>query len=52
LQSLSARWPGRSICYPLDVTDAAALRAAGRRLHRRFGVPDIVIANAGVSSAR
>jgi NAD(P)-dependent dehydrogenase (short-subunit alcohol dehydrogenase family) len=49
LQRLSASWPGQVICYPLDVTDAAALRAAGDRLHARLGAPDIVIANAGVS---
>jgi NAD(P)-dependent dehydrogenase (short-subunit alcohol dehydrogenase family) len=29
LQRLSARWPGQVRCYPLDVTDAASLRAAG-----------------------
>jgi NADP-dependent 3-hydroxy acid dehydrogenase YdfG len=29
LQQLAARWPGQVHCYPLDVTDAAALRAAG-----------------------
>ena len=38
------------MCYPLDVTDAAALRAAGEDFIARFGAPDIVIANAGVSS--
>jgi NAD(P)-dependent dehydrogenase (short-subunit alcohol dehydrogenase family) len=36
-------------CYPLDVTDAAALAAAGADFIARAGVPDIVIANAGVS---
>ena len=38
------------ICYPLDVTDAAALRAAAQDFIARHGAPDIVIANAGVSS--
>ena len=38
------------LCYPLDVTDAAALRAAAQDFIARHGAPDIVIANAGVSS--
>ncbi len=37
-------------CYPLDVTAAAALRAAAEDFIARAGAPDIVIANAGVSS--
>ena len=37
-------------CYPLDVTDAAALRAAAQDFIAQHGAPDIVIANAGVSS--
>lgn len=36
-------------CYPLDVTDAAVLRLAAEDFIARLGVPDIVIANAGVS---
>ena len=36
--------------YRLDVTDAAALHSAADDFMARFGVPDIVIANAGVSS--
>jgi short-subunit dehydrogenase len=36
-------------CYALDVTDAAALRSAAQDFIARFGAPDIVIANAGVS---
>lgn len=35
--------------YPLDVTDADALAAAGADFIARVGVPDIVIANAGIS---
>lgn len=35
--------------YPLDVSDAAALQAAGVDFIAKAGVPDIVIANAGVS---
>ncbi len=37
-------------CYPLDVSDAAALRNAASHFIERAGAPDIVIANAGVSS--
>lgn len=35
--------------YPLDVRDAEALDKAARDFIQYFGVPDIVIANAGVS---
>ena len=37
-------------CYPLDVADAKALRAAAEDFIAKAGAPDIVIANAGVSS--
>jgi hypothetical protein len=37
-------------CYPVDVTDAPSLQAAAADFTRRFGTPDIVIANAGVSA--
>ena len=37
-------------CYPVDVTDASSLQAAAADFTRRFGTPDIVIANAGVSA--
>ena len=36
--------------YPVDVTDEAALATAARDFIQRFGVPDLVIANAGISS--
>jgi hypothetical protein len=36
-------------CYRLDVTDAGALQQAAQDFIGRFGAPDIVIANAGVS---
>jgi short-subunit dehydrogenase len=36
-------------CYEVDVTDAATLQTAAADFTGRFGVPDIVIANAGVS---
>ena len=47
---LSAHAAATIACYRLDVTDAAALRSAADDFIARFGVPDIVIANAGVSS--
>jgi len=50
LQSLSEQFPGQVYCYPLDVRDAAALQAAAQDFIAQVGVPDIVIANAGVSS--
>ena len=50
LQSLSEQFPGQVTCYPLDVRDAAALQAAALHFIAQVGVPDIVIANAGVSS--
>lgn len=50
LDALSARLGGRHACYPLDVTDAAALHDAAADFVARFGAPDIVIANAGVST--
>ena len=37
-------------CYPLDVTDAPALNAAAGDFMAAWGAPDIVVANAGVSS--
>lgn len=49
LQSLAAEFPDQIICYALDVRDAAAVRVAADDFMARFGVPDIVIANAGVS---
>lgn len=50
LAALAARLRGRHACYPLDVADAAALHAAAADFIARFGVPDVVIANAGVSA--
>jgi len=41
--------PGESVSYPVDVTDAAALATAAKDFLGRFGPPDLVIANAGVS---
>ena len=39
-----------AVSYALDVTDEAALAAAARDFIRRFGAPDLVIANAGIGS--
>ena len=50
LQTLSDQFPGQVYCYPLDVRDASALQAAALHFIEQAGVPDIVIANAGVSS--
>lgn len=49
LQALAASLPTTSHLYPLDVADAAAMAAAGQDFIQRAGLPDIVIANAGIS---
>jgi short-subunit dehydrogenase len=49
LHELTACWPDRARAYPLDVTDAGALRVAAADFIDSFGVPDVVIANAGLS---
>ncbi len=49
LEALAAELPGRCHAYPLDVTDAPALSAAAADFIGRAGVPDLVIANAGIS---
>lgn len=49
LQALSNEFPGKVFCYTLDVRDAAAIRDAAADFMSHVGVPDIVIANAGVS---
>lgn len=50
LEALNQRLGGRHACYALDVTDAPALHAAASDFITRFGAPDIIIANAGVSA--
>jgi hypothetical protein len=50
LAALNQRLGGGHACYALDVTDAPALHAAAADFIGRFGAPDIVIANAGVSA--
>jgi NAD(P)-dependent dehydrogenase (short-subunit alcohol dehydrogenase family) len=49
LQHLADEFPSQVHTYPLDVRDAAAQQAAAADFLARVGVPDIVIANAGVS---
>jgi NAD(P)-dependent dehydrogenase (short-subunit alcohol dehydrogenase family) len=49
LEDLAARLAVPCHLYPLDVADGAALAAAAADFIARAGVPQIVIANAGVS---
>jgi len=49
LEKLAAELPVSCFLYPLDVSDASALALAGADFIARAGVPDIVIANAGIS---
>ena len=49
LHRLADELEPRPAVYPLDVRDAAALKRAATDFTDRFGVPDVVIANAGVS---
>ncbi|HEY3075081.1 MAG TPA: SDR family oxidoreductase [Burkholderiales bacterium] len=45
-----ASLPGTVVPYQLDVRDDAALVAAAEDFTRRFGAPELVIANAGMSA--
>ena len=49
LGGLAARLPGTHAVYAADVCQPESLAAAAADFCNRFGVPDIVIANAGVS---
>jgi short-subunit dehydrogenase len=49
LESLAATLPGQCALYAADVTDVKAVEAAARDFMARFGTPDLVIANAGIS---
>ena len=49
LQNLSAAFPDQVHCYALDVRDAVAVQNAANDFIARAGLPDVVIANAGVS---
>ena len=50
MQALLASLGSEGACYPVDVTDAASLQAAAADFTKRFGVPDVVIANAGIGA--
>lgn len=50
LQALAAEFaPGRCLHYQVDVRDAVAMQQTAQAFIQAAGVPDIVIANAGVS---
>lgn len=49
LEQLAAGLPGQTAIYPGDVTDTAVVATAARDFLARFGTPDLVIANAGIS---
>ncbi len=49
LEQLASGLPGRTALYASDITDTAALAAAAKDFNARFGTPDLVIANAGIS---
>lgn len=49
LQLLAAQLPGQCECYAGDVRDSDSLRRAAADFIARHGVPELVIANAGVS---
>jgi short-subunit dehydrogenase len=49
LEKLAASLPGRCAVYPADITDVPAVAAAAQDFIARFGAPDLVIANAGIS---
>ncbi|MDP2693434.1 MAG: SDR family oxidoreductase [Gallionella sp.] len=50
LQVLAAKFPDQVFCYALDVRDAPAVQHAANDFIARAGCPDVVIANAGVST--
>ncbi len=49
MERLAATCAGGCAVYSADVRDSAAMRAAAADFTARHGVPDVVIANAGVS---
>jgi hypothetical protein len=49
-QALLSSLGGAGSCYRVDVTDGTTVQAAAVDFMSRFGVPDIVIANAGVGA--
>jgi len=49
LEALAAKLPGQHHCHAVDVTDKAAVRAAGQAFEQATGGADLVVANAGIS---
>jgi len=49
LENLASGLPGRTGIYASDISDTSAIAAAAQDFIARFGVPDLVIANAGLS---
>jgi short-subunit dehydrogenase len=49
LNALARELPGSHHIYVADVADAGAMLAAGEDFMARAGVPDVVVANAGIS---
>lgn len=49
LEALKRELNTECACYTADVRDAAAMKSAAEDFMRRYGTPDIVLANAGVS---
>ena len=49
LENLKSSLAGTAATYPLDIADTAAVAAAAKDFIGRFGPPDLVIANAGIS---
>jgi len=49
-QDLESSYKVKCVIYPLDVRDNIALSAAAADFIQQHGTPDVVIANAGVSS--
>jgi hypothetical protein len=50
LEQLAQEFPGRCATHCADVRDSTAMRQAAGALIARHGLPDVVIANAGISS--
>ena len=49
LENVASGLPGRTRIYPSDIADPAAIAAAAQDFITRFGGPDLVVANAGIS---
>jgi short-subunit dehydrogenase len=47
-RACAADLPGTVVAYPVDVTDIAGVRKMAEDFISRFGIPDVVIANAGI----